>query len=406
VAVFDHESIFGTPNPLLFCWRYSRNVHELYGISSHGRVRPIAREGSTVSSSAFTSELPVPAPRRPIGLVLAAVVLALMTCMGFFSGLVSIFAAVFIRTPQMAQYQMIEGIQIGMGIVWLLISGFCAWTVVELFRVKNWARITMLIFGGLLAFFSLLLVVLFCAMAFLAPIRESQTPGVSAAMMKVMLLGIGSFYLLFALVGVWWLVYFNLRRIRALFAENGARLQPRLLSQAPVPVGGVWIDASRPKRGAIEILVICLGVLYLFGAFEGIVEVFVRFPIFLPGYILRGNSASAVALVFAVFELGLGVGLLRKVRAAWVAAIAFNVLGLIYIPFMFSPHSRALMASYQQEIMHRMFSGILPYPAMDQAMLGPAYFFGAIVGVLGVGAVIWLLLLARPLFDAKRTVND
>ena len=56
--------------------------------------------------------------------------------------------------------------------------------------------------------------------------------------------------------------------------------------------------------------------------------------------------------------------------------------------------------------MQRMFSWTtLPLPASDQYLQGPAYFFSAILAVLLAGAVIWLLLRARPLFEPKRQMS-
>ncbi len=354
-----------------------------------------------MNSSVSTQALPPHTPGRPMGLVLSAIVLALMTCVGLISGVSVIFTAVFIRTPQLAQYPVVEAFQIGVGIVILIISGFCAWTVVGLCRIRRWARISILILGGLLAFFSLLFVLVMCVLAFTSLAPPPGTPGVSPAMMRVIFLGAGGFYLLLMLVGIWWLVYFNLHRIRTLFAANGARPQPESAFQAGMPVVGVWIDPNTPKRGAIEILVICLAVLYLFSATSGIVTAFLHFPLFFMGFIFRGTSASVAALFFSAISLGMGIGLLRRIKAAWVTTLAFNALGLVSTLLMLTPRNRAMMADYQQEILRHMFSGAVPFPSPSQFNPASTFFLGAVVGVLMVGAVFWLLFKARPLFERK-----
>ena len=361
-----------------------------------------------MSSPVSSPVAPAPAPRRPMGLVIAAIVLALMSCVGLLGGFFTLMGAVFVRTPQLAQYPVIESVQICLGIVVLLISAFCAWTVVGLFRVQKWARFSILFLGGLLAFFSfanaaIYLVLSFSSFASFA--TPPNAPGVSPLVMKAIFLGLAGFSLLFTLVGVWWLVYFNLRRTRAVFAMNGAQPFPELLSQGPAAVEGVWIDPNKPKRSVIELLVICLAVLYFFGALWGVIEAFVRFPLFFLGFIFRGNSASVVGLVMAAIDIGLGIGLLRRMKPAWAVALAFNALGLVYMLFMLTPHYRATFADYQQEMFRHTFSGAFPYPPPNQLMMGPILIVSAIFGCLMVGAVFWLLIRARPLFEQKETAS-
>lgn len=338
-----------------------------------------------------------------MGLVLAAIVLALMSCVGLLGGFFTLMGAVLVRTPQLAQYPVVVAVQICGGVVVLLLSGFCAWIVVGLFRVQEWARFSILFLGGLLALFSLISAVGYCVLAFTSSVpAEAAYP---PAFVKVAFLSLGGISLLFTLVGVWWLVYFNLRRTRALFAANGPHQQPESLPQSPAPVEGVWIDPNKPRRSVIELLVICLAALYCFGALWGIVEAFVRFPVFFLGFTFRGNSASVAGLLMAAIELGLGVGLLRRMKPAWAVALAFNALGLIYTLFMLTPQYRAAMADYQQEMFRHTFSGAFPYPPPNQFMMGTIYFVSAIFGCLMVGVVFWLLIRARPLFEQKETAS-
>jgi len=291
-----------------------------------------------MSSPALNPVMPAPGPRRPIGLILAAVALGLMTCQGFLSAGIAIFSALVIRPPETAQYPAITAVEIGIGVIMLLISGLCAFVVVGIFRLKGWARI--LILGGLLVLFSAPVAILFIALAFTSFINTADTPGVSPAAMRFIFLGMGGVLML---VGIWWLVYFNLRRIRALFARNGTPVQPELLLYTSLP------PAQGPEassRNVIEILLTCLAVLYLFGAASGIVMALTQFPLFFLGFTFRGVSGSVVALAFAIFNLGVGIGILRRVKLAWVAALAFQFVGLISTLLMFLPRNRALMADY------------------------------------------------------------
>ena len=361
--------------------------------------------------------MPAPAAKRPVGLVLAAIVLALFTCMGVLSGVSVLLTAVFVHPPEVEQYRLIEVVQIAFGILLLLLCALCGWMVVGLFRIKRWARIGMIVLGAVVAVFSFLSAVLYFVLAFASiPIPEGS-PTIAPAIMKLVFFGLAGFSLVFTLIGMWWLVYFNLRHVRALFAGNDSRRQAEAILQAatvqavgvPGQGGGTWIDPNAPKRDAIEILVICLAVLYLLGAFFALVEVFVRFPWFL-GVTLRGWSASAVALLFAAIDAGLGIGLLRRAKAAWIGALIFNGLGVVWTAGMFTPGVRAGMVNYQQSMIQS-WSGILPQPPpaetqlQTQLMMGPMYDVSAGFGVLLVILIFWLLLRARPLFEPKKMVS-
>jgi hypothetical protein len=348
-----------------------------------------------------------------MGLVLAAIVLALITIVGFLSAVLALFEVLYVRPQRLTHYPLLEAIEIVTWLVVLLISGFCAWTVVGLFRMQKWARISILVLGAVICFFSFFSVVIYCVLAFTAPTSFVPPPhaaGVTPHMIRGMLLCMAGFSLLFMLVGVWWLVYFNLRRVRALFMTSALRTHTELLANAPV-AGVSAPPETRSARGPIEILVICLGYLYLFGAIWGIAELFARFPLFLLGHIFRGSSAGIFGLTMAVIHVGLGVGLLRRKKAAWIAALVFNALGLIYTLEMLSPRYQAGRSNYQQEIMRyqqeimrRTLSGLAPV-AQPQINLPHMYIFSAIMGVLMVGAVFWLLLRARPLFERKELTN-
>jgi hypothetical protein len=349
-----------------------------------------------------------PGTKRPMGVVFAAIVLALMALFGFLAGALVVFLTLFVRPPQLTQYPLLEAVEIVVGIVVLLISGLCAWTVVGLFRLQKWARISVVILGGVLAFFSFVNAIVYLAIglgSLEAFVPAPNAPTVSPLMIKMVFLGLAGFAFLCAGIGVWWLVYFNLRRIRELFSMDRTR---QLLEFALQPVAtdaGVWIDPTRPKRSVIEVLVIVLGLLYLFGALWGVAEAFVRFPLFLLGHIFRGSSAGIFGLAMGVIDAGLGVGLLRRMKAAWIVALVFNALGLVYTLEMLSPRYQAGMADYQKEIMRRTLSGIVPVPPPPQLNFAPVYVLSAILGVLMVGAVFWLLLRARPLFEQKELAN-
>jgi hypothetical protein len=95
------------------------------------------------------------------------------------------------------------------------IWGIC--TGIGLLRLKNWARISIIVFGGLLAFFGV-----FGAFGALiiSLVKLPNTPEVDPAAMTV----VRVFMVFFALVelglGAWWLYFFNRSTVKSQFQRN------------------------------------------------------------------------------------------------------------------------------------------------------------------------------------------
>src|ERR1700735_5378711 len=91
------------------------------------------------------------AMRRPAGVVVAAVVLGLMALLAILGTIVSLVASVYMHPPVN-----IPGFHVFMVVFNLFalgILGFCGWTVVGLFKMRRWARVSIVVIGGLEFFF-------------------------------------------------------------------------------------------------------------------------------------------------------------------------------------------------------------------------------------------------------------
>lgn len=198
------------------------------------------------------------------------------------------------------------------------------------------------------------------------------------------------------------MIYFNLRPIRALFAANG-RPAPEFLPYSGDPQLEAAALPTTSGTSVVEILLACLAVLYILGSVCGVVVALIRFPLFFLGFILRGPSALVASLVYALIALVIGIGLLRRIKAAWIGALALDVLGLVSSVLFFLPQNRVAMVNYQREMMTRMFPSLtFPGGATNPYMQNPSmYGFSAFISVLTVAAVLWLLIRARPLFESR-----
>lgn len=342
-----------------------------------------------MSTSLSSAIVPTPKPRRPAGLVIAASVLALVGCLILLFGAIALASAFFLRnspqTAQLSQYPAIRAMEFINGVVILLMGGLCIWTAVDLLRVKRWARISILVLGGMMTFFSLIDAAIFSLIAFHPLTLPQESAQVSPELVKGLFMVLAGFCFVFVLIGVWWLVYFNLKRVRAVFAAGGAMPE------------GAHAEPATLESGAVGVLVSCLAVLYLLGAAGTVLAAILHFPLLLFSHVFRGNAASLVLLFFAAVSIWMGIGLLRRIKAAWAVALLFNAFGLFSEIWYLLPGSR--MMQLQHEVLGSMAGH--GFPVEPNPMMEPMVKVGMIGGIVMIVAVFWLLLRAKPLFEAK-----
>lgn len=162
--------------------------------------------------------------RRPAGVVLAASILGLIALFGIFGEVLVLGVILLVHTPVIPKFP-------GARAALLIVNGaalafflFCEWTVVGLFRLRRWARIAVLIVGGLVFCISTVLSV---GMVVVHVPPLPVTKGPSPISLRAVFLGMSIFYGLLSLTGAWWLVYFNLAPVRAVFAAADPRLPAR-----------------------------------------------------------------------------------------------------------------------------------------------------------------------------------
>jgi hypothetical protein len=113
--------------------------------------------------------------------------------------------------------------------------GIC--TGIGLLRLKNWARISIMVFGGLLAVFGLF-------GAFGALLASLITLPSSPDMNPAVLTSVRVFMVLFAMaqlgLGIWWVYFFNRATVKAQFQRppglSAGALPPPVLPAPPPPL--------------------------------------------------------------------------------------------------------------------------------------------------------------------------
>jgi hypothetical protein len=215
------------------------------------------------------------------------------------------------------------------------------------------------------------------------PTLSAQQPNTDPHILSAVFFVMTGFYLLTTAVGVWWLIYFNLRPVRELFSVARFEIPPSthiLANPDPVPT-------------PIKIIA---GFLFL-GAVCCLLGLFLPFPAFLFGFILPSAATHILYLAFAALAAFAGYGLLRLKESARLLTMAFLILGLCNLIIARLPWYQPRLQASSALIMHSM----PVYPGQTQPSVtysSTLFVFSAFVGLIVYGFALWLLHRHRAAF--------
>jgi len=250
-------------------------------------------------------------------------------------------------------------------------SGWGFWTAVAVFRRRGWARVSIVVFAALLTFIGASASLVILIMPFPAQ------GGVSQRMMDVARWGIAGFYGVLAVIGVWWLVLFNLGSTKEYFAQD-----------AP----------SVPRARPLSVSVIAWWLLA--GALMCVAPVVMRVPAFVFGAVMTGWTALAVYVTFSMAQCLLGIGLLRLKEPARVAAIAYFCLTALSGLLALAPPGFAARMQIVQREMPRF------YPAATSAQMFQSGWALVLSGIVLAAVPVWFLLRQHAAFVKSATAQQ
>ncbi len=250
--------------------------------------------------------------------------------------------------------------------------GLSAWglfSAIGLLKRKDWARICFLIFAGLLCAFAVLfglgMLMALLLLPQMAPAQANVPPGALSIafgmMLFVALLQFG--------LGIWWLIYFSRREVKAHFrGEAGALI---------------------PSRRPLSITIIAW--LFIVGGAFSPVHFLLSYPAVFFGFALRGWPAQLTYLLIGLICLLAGIGLLRMKPAAHLLGVVYYVFGLLNLAVtILLPGSFARMRALAEEMYPQASSGI---ELTDQF-----FWFAMLLALLGTGIPLWFLVTRRQAY--------
>jgi hypothetical protein len=238
---------------------------------------------------------------RPAGVVVTAVLLflaaaffLLSTVVFYFSLQIALSQHAPAQLPQIFMYANL-GFQ-------LLLAVWAAVTGIGLLRLKNWARLSVLVIAGT----AVLLAAMSALILWFIPIPEVQ--GADPQFTRMVFAAVGAVFAVPGVIAIWWLIYFSRSRVKAHFA------------------GAVPADDGVPRRPQSITLIAWL---LLTSAPFTILIVPFGWPAWFFGTILRDRSAAAVYLLWGIVGTLAGYGLLKLKPWAYTLTIAYFLVGIV-----------------------------------------------------------------------------
>jgi len=290
-------------------------------------------------------------------------------------------------------------LMIGVSAFYVLPAIWGILTSIGLFRLKDWARISIIVFSVLLILMSGFAILMVVVMPIPPAPNQAVDPAIAA--------GVRAFMAAFAAgliaIGTWWLVYFTRVRVKQQFMP----LQPELAGGPPfatpysVPVPSATTAALSPAGRPLSLTV--LAWFLLAGCLFTPFNVWLHPPAVLFAKIVTGWPSALYFLAFCGLKLYIGIGLLRLQLAARTVAVAYYVFWFVNMAvFYLAPGGRLRMLELMQRS-QSIFPWMRTQPWQSQmAMPFDTTRFlvlGACFGLAGMLVPLYFLVTRKQAFE-------
>ena len=296
---------------------------------------------------------------RPVGVTASAVVAILGSILALLFAVVAL-ASPFIETTKPKPPDTAQFVIVGAA-MFMALAGSGIWTAIGLFRLRPWARTSILVFAVFVAVSSIF--------TLLVAIAVPMPPDISAGTERTLRQTMAAAFGIPLAIAVWWLIQFNRPSTKAAFAS---------------PIADV--ASSRP----LSITVIAW--MSIVGGASCVLGLLTGTPLFLFGVNFNGWTAGVIYAFLGALSLYIGKGLLDLRDRARVLAIVWFAFSFVHSSLI------ALVPSLQKGMLelHRGLDQNQPNPiAFDEGgMLSLIFAFGAIVAA----GAIWFLIRNRGSF--------
>ena len=271
-------------------------------------------------------------------------------------------------------------------LVTLLCALFVVITGIQVIRLRNWARVSMLVIAGFLLFFGLMgIIVMFVSVFASMPMQPTVPQGLLFAILGVT-------YGVPSAIAIWWLILFTRRSIVAQFQALAAIEPPRSPSSL-----SVFNNPECPL--AVRIVGWYLGSFIIVIPFIPFIPKSV--PAVLFGHVFFGAPAAAVYLFnFAIISIP-GIGLLLLKRWSYPLTFASQILACANAVF------STLSPSYESSVRAMFEKMNMPeIPAYAKQMLHYSRYFSLVGLVFPVAILVTLYVSRQKFFQAAERASQ
>jgi hypothetical protein len=297
--------------------------------------------------------------RRPVGVTASAIVAVLGSIFTLLIAVLSV-GSLFIEAPQSQPPNSAQFVVAGAAMM-AAFAGIGLWTSVGLFRLRSWARTSILVFAGFLAAGSIFSLMVTMAV----PIPPEFSAGTGQTFRRAMALVFG----IPLAIALWWLIQFNTQSAKAAFASPIA--EPASLRPLSITVIA-WAS--------------------IFGGASCVIAILTRSPLFLFGVIFNGWTAGVIYALLGALSLFIGKGLLDLREEARLLAIGWFVFSFLHFGLVtLVPALRQRMLEFQLSLAPNQPE---PIPFDPGMLMNVSLGLAAIVAA----TAIWFLLRNRGAF--------
>ena len=265
---------------------------------------------------------------------------------------------------------------------------------IGLLKLRNWARISLFVFAGIVLFFTVPGMFIYLIMG-LAPQNDGHDLPPPFFWMAMAV-----FYSLLTSLAIWWLYFFNTRAVKEQFGAKSYPIAPPLPLPPQDSVGLARLEHRRPI--SITVIAALLLVSAASGSSALFLIPFFQLPTILFGFIIQGSGVVALLLAFMGVQTVAGIGLLKLRPWARTLAIwyfAFTILnGLVDV---LRPGNLVRL----EKIMIATLTKIIPLPASENFFRFPSAKMLTLLSVIGLffgiafcGVQLWFLIREKRAF--------
>jgi hypothetical protein len=267
-----------------------------------------------------------------------------------------------------------------------------------LFRLRAWARISIMVFAVLLIISGGFTALMALIVPSVTPANPNLDPNAASA--------VGIFMFGFAAgiagIGIWWLIYFTRARVKLQFmavrtvAADGAAAS--LLPLAPSPP----VRRKRPLSLTIIAWMLLAGCLFL------PFNIALHYPAAFFLTVLTGWLAALYYLMFLPAHLFIGIGLLRFKPAARMVGIAYYIfLFLNMTVFYLFPGGQVRLLGLMRGSMF-IWTRARPWPNDPLVLFNskPLLLLAAFAALVGIAVPLYFLITRGQAFEAAAAARD